>query len=376
MVKKRDLTKLLSRPKSYYSLLLKNNFGFFRFDKPVVLFGAAQMGEIYLNLCRKNKIEVLAYADNDLAKAGKKIEDINIISLAKLKRFSRDIQIIITSIHDNEILFQLRKIGFTKVWPHSFFSTVYPKDFNNPYWQSSLANIFRDKDKILACFDLFDDELSKQTFLELIKYRLFLDRKIIGGIKQSIEREYFDRQIINLNKNEIFVDGGAYDGDTIEKFRKSSDKNYTGIYAFEPDRYLFQKLKKSIKRIKDNRIIIYRLGLGKKEAYVRFTNDSTLGSRIADEGNSTMKVVTIDKFLVKKKISFIKLDIEGAEWETLLGAKKTIASQRPKLAISVYHKSTDLWRIPLLIKKYVPSYTFYLRHYEQFIYGTICYAVV
>ena len=375
-MEKNNLEILLHKPRNYYADLLQSNFGFFHFKKPVILFGAAQMGKIYLHLCKKNKINVLAFVDNNQAKSGKKLDGKDIISISELMRFPKDIQIIITSIYDEEILNQLRKIGFARIWPHSFFCTLYPRKFTNPYWQNSLDDIFRDKDKILACFDLFKDKMSRKTFLELIKYRLFLDRKCIKKIKQPQEKEYFDKKLINLNQTEILNDGGAYDGDTVKKFKKVTSDNYVAIYAFEPDRYQFKKLKRNIKKWKDKRIKIYPYALAKKEKYLAFTNDATLGSRITTESVSTIKAISLDKFFRKKRTTLIKLDIEGAEEDVLRGAKKTITAHLPTLAICIYHKSTDLWRIPLLIKKYGPNYSFYLRHYGQFIYDTVCYAFI
>src|SRR3989344_2268878 len=134
-MEKDELKLLLSRTKSYYVNLLQKNLGVFRFEKPVILFGAAQMGEIYLDLCKRNEIDVLAFADNNQAKVGKKISSKNIISVSELVKFPKATQIIITSIYDEEILKQLRRIGFTHIWPHSFFSTLYPQKFNNLYWQ-------------------------------------------------------------------------------------------------------------------------------------------------------------------------------------------------------------------------------------------------
>lgn len=371
-----DLKILLNRQKSYYVDFLHDNFGVFQFKKPVVLFGAAQMGGTYLSLCKKNKINVLAFADNNRERIGKKLDNKNIISISELMRFPKDTQIIISSIYDKEIRLQLKKIGFTRIWPHSFFSTLYPRKFNNPYWQNSLDDIFWNKDDILTCFDLLADSISKKTFLELIKYRLFLDGKFIKKISCPQEKEYFDKDIIHLSTSEIFVDGGAYDGDTIEKFKKVTNDKFSSIYAFEPDQYMHKKLKQNLKKLRDSRIKIYPYGLGKNESYVNFTNDSTLGSRITTKGSLTIKLKSLDAFFLKKKISLIKLDVEGAEGDVLKGGKKVLIKYMPKLAVCVYHKSTDLWRIPLLIKKYIPDYTFYLRHYGQFIYDTVCYAVI
>lgn len=88
-----------------------------------------------------------------------------------------------------------------------------------------------------------------------------------------------------------------------------------------------------------------------------------------------MQVTTLDEELQGQRVTFIKMDIEGAELETLQGAEKTIKSNLPKLAISIYHKPEDIFTIPSLIYQYSDCYMFYLRHYSFFDWDTVLYAV-
>lgn len=74
-------------------------------------------------------------------------------------------------------------------------------------------------------------------------------------------------------------------------------------------------------------------------------------------------------------MTFIKMDIEGAELAALKGAKNTIKMYKPKLAICVYHNPLDIIEIPKLIKEIEPSYKLYLRHYSKFYSDTILYAI-
>ena len=59
--------------------------------------------------------------------------------------------------------------------------------------------------------------------------------------------------------------------------------------------------------------------------------------------------------------TFIKMDIEGAEVNAIKGAKNTLMKYKPKLAISIYHKWSHRWEIPLMLKEIVPDYKFYLK---------------
>ena len=75
-----------------------------------------------------------------------------------------------------------------------------------------------------------------------------------------------------------------------------------------------------------------------------------------------IEVMPLDEDILEK-ITFLKMDIEGAEWDALLGCGRIISQDHPKLAVCVYHGYDDLWRIPALIESMNPDYEFYLRHY-------------
>ena len=97
---------------------------------------------------------------------------------------------------------------------------------------------------------------------------------------------------------------------------------------------------------------------------------STVGS-----GNMKGNVVRLDDAICNARISFLKMDIEGAEPQALEGARQTILAQKPKLAICVYHHIKDLWEIPLFIKSLVLEYRIFLRHHTTLDYETVCYAL-
>lgn len=97
-------------------------------------------------------------------------------------------------------------------------------------------------------------------------------------------------------------------------------------------------------------------------------------AKVASEGNDRIEVVSLDSY-IKEKVTFIKMDIEGAELEALKGCQNTIKKYRPKLAISVYHKKEDIIEIPGYIMSLVPDYHFYLRHYSSGFAETVLYAL-
>lgn len=370
----KQFVELVSKSTDYYrNKILKKNKKF-DFDKPVVLFGAAKMGVIYLDLCKKNKLKVLAFCDNDKSKQNSSLKNIKIVSAEVLKsKFSADTQIIITSLYDDEIKKQLSKLGFKNIWSHTFFSTIFAKQFSVLSWTNYINFINSKRKDLIEFFKILDDVESKNVFLNIIKYRLSLNRKYLKLIKGNIENIYFDKSVYDLSECEILVDGGAFDGDTIDPFIRKTKNKFNKIYCFEPDNKSYCDLKKFVDKQNDKRVKVFKYGLGSKEEIVFFTNDGGLGSKVSDNGEK-IKIVSLDNF-IKDKITLIKLDIEGCEKDALLGAEKIILKYKPKLAICVYHNLVDLWEIPLLIKKINPEYKIYLRHYNEFLFDTVCYFI-
>ena len=197
-----------------------------------------------------------------------------------------------------------------------------------------------------------------------------------GGYEvKGVENPYFLGEIFDLNKCEVFLDGGAYIGDTIEIAQKYIP-NLRLIYAFEPNKETYKTLIDN-KRITGTSIKFYNSGLGKKEGEFKFKNDDA-GSRISNEGSEEIHVLSAGEFVSTLEQDelpdFIKLDIEGAELDVIDSLDMFIARYKPDLAISIYHKLEDLWTIPLKLKLFCPEYHIYIRHQSNYYTETICYA--
>ena len=93
-------------------------------------------------------------------------------------------------------------------------------------------------------------------------------------------------------------------------------------------------------------------------------------------GDAKGHVVRLDDAIGKARVTFLKMDIEGAELKALEGSRQTILDNKPKLAICVYHHIKDLWEIPLFIKTLIPEYRIFLRHHTKLEYETVCYALL
>lgn len=188
--------------------------------------------------------------------------------------------------------------------------------------------------------------------------------------------QYFDLPQLEKNKNEkeIFVDGGCFDGSTSLRFIDWCKKvNREGhCYTFEPDPINREKCI----RILENKGIEYQMipkGLWSEYAEMSFKSNGG-SSSITEDGDVHIIADSIDR-CIDAPVTFIKMDIEGAEYQAILGAKNIINKYKPKLAICVYHKPEDIWELPWLIHKINPEYKFYLRHYSFGDVETVLYAL-
>nr|WP_285860183.1 MULTISPECIES: FkbM family methyltransferase [Paenibacillus] len=173
------------------------------------------------------------------------------------------------------------------------------------------------------------------------------------------------------------IDGGAYDGDTAEQFATYCQT----IYSFEPSTAVYESLVQNIKKnCLEYKVKPSKVGLWSENGEADFSTIIDQGLHlIIDDGNETIPVTSIDSFVESSgitKVDFIKLDIEGAEYNAILGGRKTILNHSPILSICLYHQSKHLWEIPEYIHTLNPSYKLFIGHHSNQPYETIMYATV
>lgn len=200
------------------------------------------------------------------------------------------------------------------------------------------------------------------------------DNNIISGCP-VLGRQYFIDNLFKPSEEEVFIDAGCYDGESTLDFINWCHGKYKKIYAFEPDSKNFKICQEMFKQTQINDFELMNVGLWNKDEVLSFTNTGGGDSRINDTGTSQIEAVSLDQILNGEKVTFIKMDIEGSELQALEGAKQTIQTYRPKLAICIYHKPEDILDIQLYIKSLVPDYQFYIRHYTLFQVETVLYAI-
>lgn len=220
----------------------------------------------------------------------------------------------------------------------------------------------------------YEDEQSLAVLHNRVELYRTGNFKLLDSICPETTVEYFGKGGLKVDENEIYVDCGAYDGDSVKDFIDASNGKYNRIIAFEPDKANYDAMQRNLTGISN--IELVQAAVGEMSGETRFVADSQMGGCVNQElGTVAVRMVSLDDYF-HAPVTFIKMDIEGAELDALRGAARLIKECHPKLAICVYHKVEDLYTIPKYIKSIVPEYRLKLRQHKPCIYGTVLYAEV
>jgi FkbM family methyltransferase len=224
---------------------------------------------------------------------------------------------------------------------------------------------------------LWEDQYSLEEYLQQLNMRMTLDLEAVSRVTNY--RAYFPTDLFTCcQDNEVFVDCGAFDGDTLKDFLKATDGRFKQYIAIEPDKMNYLKLRDVVARDfpqHSARIEPLNLAVGEQRGIVRFSDSASTESRIDDTGDQEVQCVPLDELLAKVAPTYIKMDIEGSERAAITGAREAIVHSRPIIAVSAYHKACDLWELPLMIHEMVADYSFYLRPEKRAGWDLICYAI-
>ena len=208
-------------------------------------------------------------------------------------------------------------------------------------------------DQIRRVYALLADDYSKETYRNIIEFKL-------TGQSEKLKSCQFSGGLfdpINISNNETFVDLGAYRGDTVQAFLDRVDQ-YHKIFAFEPNFKTYQKLTENVKK--------YENVFSVNKAVSDYEGVATLvsagrGSAVEKRGQS-VSVCSLDLFFSNQSVSLIKMDVEGQERQALLGARDLIMRCHPKMIVAAYHRSEDIFSLPLLVHEMCADYRIYIRH--------------
>lgn len=344
------------------------------FKLPVVIYGAGLSGNNIHNYLRQNNISVIGFAVDKGYGEDTRMSGLPVKLMQHYDEEYEDycvviaMQNVVRAMHNLQLH---RSSGMKRVYvlcdAPSFLGLVYDYEYVKLHQEA-----FEEAYSYLA------DDLSKQTMLHYVN-TILANKFDINEAKILYDPDqYFAKDVIALTDKEVFVDCGAYDGDTLLSFMgRVHEKKCSKYYALEPDKGNCIGLEKTIIQNYLANVEVIDKGVWDSRATLKFTGGTAINACISSTGNIDVEVDSIDNlFFTGNTVTFIKMDVQGVELKALNGAAKTIMRDRPKLAICVYHKPEDLFEIPKHIKSLVPEYKLYMRHHEWSLIETVLYAVM
>jgi FkbM family methyltransferase len=267
----------------------------------------------------------------------------------------------------------LRDLGCEHVLTFGPLYWKYPEVFLPHYAAAPAHQVHEQADAVLQAVALWDDEASQREYLSQIRWRLFFDFDgLAGPVQHTI---YFPSDLCSLVADEVFVDCGAYDGDTLLSFLAQPKPGFKKVFAFEPDPDSFAKLSQKVAQLPaKGSVVIHKAATGAENGTVLFTGDGTPAASMGT-GNIQVDCVKLDDVLKDEAPTYVKMDIEGAELDAIEGARQIIARHSPVLTVCSYHKQDHVWKIPRLIHSINPEYRFFLRPHLLEVWDLVCYAI-
>ncbi|OON99195.1 MAG: hypothetical protein ATN35_01770 [Epulopiscium sp. Nele67-Bin004] len=281
------------------------------------------------------------------------------------------------------------KINVFPLIKYNFLENIFELKNAHRRWRKNKEIYSKEYEELLDKYeDLWADEKSKQLFKGLLTYIN------TGELKEAYKYldldipQYFDQEIINLTNEEVFLDVGANDGDTLKIFRNITNNQFKQVICFEPQPEQSKMIENYIEENQLTNVRLINKGAYNKQGSLSFyiNEQHPGGSRINHNGTKnenlpenlteiTIEVDAIDNICKDIEVTYIKMDIEGAEQYAIEGAKETILRDKPKLVICLYHSIDDFMKIPFQIKELNPDYKLYLRGYSRMLIEIVCYAV-
>lgn len=324
-------------------------------NKPIVIYGMGNGADKIMNEFEKLKIPVCGFIASDNFVRGQKFLGFTVKKLSDIEKETDNFIIIIAFGSSlKEVIKNIINI--------SKRHTVFVADV--PVYGENIFNLDfakKNSNEINLAYSLLADDISKQVFENEIYFKLTGKLEYLLN-SFSDKQEVFDN-IIKLGNDENYLDLGAYRGDTVQEFLEQTNEKYSSIIALEPDKKTFRKLKEYAGRFKNTRL--FNMGIWDKDTTLSFNSSLGRGSSIKSDGTQDVFVTKVDTLYYAQKLTYLKMDVEGAEYNAITGAINTLKRDKPKLNIACYHRSEDIFKLPVLIKSINSGYKIYLRQHPH-----------
>lgn len=270
---------------------------------------------------------------------------------------------------------ELSGYGYNNITDFVRFHAHFSEDFGDRFWLTSPDAYGQAERFLVDCYQLWDDEPSRRLYRSVLKFRLTSEYANLPCPEKG--PQYFDPDLPRWKTPVRFIDCGSYDGDTLSDLSKAYD-SVDAIAAFEPDLVNFEKLHHKLRSRQlpyGDIAHLFPCAVWSHAARLTFTSsENREAGALSPNGDMPVLCVSIDEALPGFRPTLIKMDVEGAEFHALIGARQTLNKYRPELAICLYHRPEHLWQIPLLVRQLGPNYSLTLRSYGYSGFDLVLYA--
>ncbi len=373
-----ELERLLAEPPSEAARRADTVFDERNGDRPLVLYGAGGLGRQMHRALRAVGVTPLAFADR--APTTSEVDGLPLLSLADaVQRYGQDATFVVTVFNPSFPFLEgraaLEAAGCRHVLPWLPLGWKLGDALLPQYAAGRPEMVLEAADDVRRAFMLLDDDASRDEYLRQIRWRLHGDYEVLTA-PLPVAEQYFSPDVVLVRDDEVFVDCGAYDGDTLAALLEHAGGSFARFVGFEPDPANLTALHDRVAGLPDGlseRVEVVEAAVASTAGTVTFGGTGAAAG-IADAGELEVQTVVLDEVL-EGPVTYLKMDIEGAELDALSGAERTVARDRPVLTLCAYHAPDHIWRLPLAVDQIADGYTYRLRRYGADCWDLIVYAL-
>lgn len=329
-------------------------------NKPIILYGMGDGADKVINACEHKGIKISGVFASDGFVKNKQFHSFTVTDYATAKANFKEFIVLLSFASSRpEVIENIMKIASE--------NELYCPDV--PVFGEGLFDkefVTKNFEKFEAVYNKLSDNTSKQNYINIILGKLTGDISFLMSAETTVKEAY--DCIIQPNKDSVYVDIGAYNGDTIREYLSYSG-GYTKIYAFEPDIKNYKKLCLYAQENNIDTSSFHNIAAWDKEETLTFFSRSGRNSAKTTshkfEKSIDIKADTADNY-IDTQVDFINIDAEGSDKNVIFGLTKTIEYSKPCISCAVYHRNEDMFEIPLLLTKLYGKCELFLRHFRYF----------
>ena len=335
-------------------------------DKPIVMYGMGNGADKILNVCNERGISVSDFFASDGFVRGHSFHGKRVLSYSETKeKYGSGNFIVLLSFASSlhEVIGTIKSVANeTELYAPDV--PVHGKEiFDYSFFE-------KHRDNIEAARSLLCDDQSRLVYDNVIAYKLSGRIEHITCFDTLPEDAY---ELMGASSFEVTADLGAYNGDTIRELAGYA-QGLKKVYAFEPDRRNFRKLSEYAENETGFSVLPFNLAAWSRCELLTFGDEGNRNSGVGSTPTNakTAKITEVeadspDNVIITdgcNRLDYIKYDVEGAEKEAIMGSAELIRRFSPALLVSLYHRSEDIFSLPLMLAKEFPNYSFYLRKFR------------